>query len=167
MRDFKFIIAKTPEEYRKGKQLFIEYSETKRLGLEFQNFDKELNELEYQYGFPIGGLFLIKDEHDKYIGCGGIRKFKEGIAELKRMYIKTEYRGNGLGKRLLEKLVKLAEDLEYDRIWLDTLESLEAATHLYKKYGFKEQKPYRFNPNPDVLYLKIDLNNSDKRKIEK
>lgn len=157
MDNFKFIVAKTSEDYSIGKKLFIEYAETKKFDLGYQNFDKELNEINYQYGFPSGVLYLIANNLGEYIGCGGIRKFKEGIAEMKRMYIKKEFRGQGLGEKLLKKLIKSAIDLKYDKIWLDTLESLHAATHLYKKHGFKEQKPYRFNPNPDVLYFELIL----------
>jgi putative acetyltransferase len=154
---FEFIIAKTPKEYNIGKELFIEYANSKKFNLEYQNFDKELIEIHNQYGYPFGGLCLIKNNNDNYVGCGGIRKFKEGIAELKRMYIKEEFRGKGLGKKLLDRLIKLAIDLNYNNIWLDTLETLQAATHLYKIRGFKEIEPYRFNPRPDVLYFELEL----------
>ena len=123
--------------------------------MEFQNFTKELHEIKTQYGFPDGGLYLILSKNGKYIGCGGIRKFKDGVAELKRMYIKKEYRGKGLGRKLLEKLIQLATDLKYEKIWLDTLESLQAATNLYREYGFAEHEPDRFNPNPNVIYFEL------------
>ena len=82
--------------------------------MKFQNFTKELNELKTQYGFPYGGLYLILNKNDKYIGCGGIRKFKDGVAELKRMYIKKEYRGKGLGRKLLEALKEIT-NIDPDR----------------------------------------------------
>ena len=71
------------------------------------------------------------------------------------MYIKKEYCGKGLGRKLLEKLIQLATDLKYEKIWLDTLESLQAATNLYREYGFAEHEPDRFNPNPNVIYFEL------------
>ena len=150
--DFKSIIAVSEEEFEMGKLLFHEYSESLDFDLCFQNFEKELKEINVQYNSPDGGLILIVQD-SKFIGCAGIRKFEGDIGELKRMYIKSEYRGFGLGKKLLWESIKLAAKLGYKKIRLDTLTSMKAAVHLYKKNGFKETEAYRFNPSKDVLYF--------------
>jgi len=154
--EYKFIIADSKEEFAIGKFLFQEYSNSLNIDLCFQNFEKELEEINIQYNHPYGGLILILYD-SKYIACAGIRKFEDGICELKRMYIKPEYRGFGLGKKLVKKSIKLAAELGYKKIRLDTLSSMKAAVHLYKQNGFKEMVPYRFNPSEDVLYFEKDI----------
>jgi ribosomal protein S18 acetylase RimI-like enzyme len=89
----------------------------------------------------------------EFIGCAGIRKFKDNIAELKRMYIKPGYRGVGLGNKLLEIALLRAKELDYSKIYLDTLSSMKSAVKIYKTAGFKEIKPYRFNPSEDALFF--------------
>ncbi|MBI2968787.1 MAG: GNAT family N-acetyltransferase [Bacteroidetes bacterium] len=149
---YYIIIAKTAEEFSAGKELFIEYARSLGFDLCFQNFDKELEELDVQYNLPEGGLLLIRYGMD-YVGCTGIRKLENGIAELKRMYIKPDHRKAGLGKIMMEKAIELAKNLWFRKIRLDTLKNMTAAIHLYKSNGFYEIEPYRFNPLEEALYF--------------
>lgn len=150
--DCKFIIADSKEEFSVAKKLFREYSKCIKIDLSFQNFENELEEIKKQYREPEGGIILIKYNLE-FIGCAGIRKFKDNIAELKRMYIKPGYRGVGLGKKLLEIALLRAKELDYSKIYLDTLSSMKSAVKIYKTAGFKEIRPYRFNPSEDVLFF--------------
>ena len=160
MQNYQFILAKEKNDFDKGKELFLEYTKSKKFDLSYQNFDTELNKINIQYSFPAGGLILIQDNNNNYVGCGGIRKHKDSIAELKRMYIKPDHRGKGLGKKLLVFLIELVKKLGYKKIWLDTLESLKEATHIYRNFGFIQIDAYRYNPNPDVLYFELELKNN-------
>ena len=153
---YRLILASEMNDFELGKMLFKEYAESKGFDLSYQNFEQELIKINTQYNQPSGGLILIK-KGEMAVGCGGIRQFGESVAELKRMYIQPEHRGKGLGKQLLNKLIDLARKLQYERIWLDTLESLETATHLYRSSGFTEMEAYRFNPHTDVLYFEYNL----------
>lgn len=87
------------------------------------------------YGPPSGSLFLLYVDHE-IAGCGGIRHFDNHCAELKRMYIKPEWRGNGFGQQLLDAAIKAAKELGYRSIRLDTLPTMTAAIELYRKNGF-------------------------------
>ncbi len=149
---FEFIIASSDEDFSAAKKLFREYSNSIKIDLGFQNFEKEMEEIKNQYGKPEGGLILIKNSFG-FIGCVGIRKFNKEIAELKRMYIKPDYNGLGLGRVLLDNVLLLAKELKYRKIYLDTLSSMKAAVHIYKAAGFKETAPYRFNPSKEALYF--------------
>ena len=155
---YDFVLVNNITNFSKAKELFIEYSESLKIDLCFQDFENELKELHIQYKKPLGGIFLIRDLlSDKFIGCVGIRKFENKIAELKRMYIKEGHRNQGLGEQLLNLAVNLAKDLNYERLWLDTLEFMKPAIKLYRAKGFKEIEAYRYNPRTDVIYFELYL----------
>ena len=143
---FEIIVAKSGEEYQQAGLLFRKYAEELGIDLSFQGFEKELVELEDQYGAPDGGLLLIKNKKGQFIGCAGIRKLQDRTAELKRMYIDQEGRGLGLGSCLLKRSLELAKLLGYQRLRLDTLPFMKSAIMMYEKEGFYQIEAYRFNP---------------------
>jgi len=113
------------------------------------------------YREPEGGLVLVRDiRTGEFAGCAGIRKLDNGIAELKRMYVREGHRGKGLGQQLLDRAVDLARELKYERIRLDTLPSMKAAIRLYRKNGFREIQPYRYNPDKTALFFEMELEKS-------
>ncbi|UCG28401.1 MAG: GNAT family N-acetyltransferase [Bacteroidales bacterium] len=152
----KLIIANTKDEFFAGKELFLEYSIELNVDLSFQDFEKELREIDIQYNTPTGALILLKLEKD-FIGCCGIRQFNDRVAELKRMYIRKEHRKKGYGRYLLDKAIEISREMEYDKIRLDTLESMQAAIGLYRSYGFREIEPYRLNPVTGARYFELNL----------
>jgi len=149
-------IAKTPLEFESGKMLFEEYVRSLNVDLSFQDISKELENIQIQYGKPEGVLLLVCDG-DKFIGCSGVRKLDQVTAELKRMYVKNEYRGYQIGKSLLERSIELAKQLGYTKIRLDTLKNMSSAQKLYSSFGFYEILPYRFNPLPGTIYMEKKL----------
>lgn len=92
------------------------------------------------------------------LGCFGIRKSEKGICELKRMYLRTEARGLGLGKQLLKRAIEAGRELGYTKMRLDTLPTMHSAIHLYLKAGFYEIGPYCFNPVTGTKFFEITLN---------
>ena len=100
-------------EYEIANTLFREYAIHIGIDLSFQNFDKELIELEKQYSRPNGVIFIVYNEDENPIGCFGIRKFTASICELKRMYLKKEARGIGIGKKLILKAIEISKELKY------------------------------------------------------
>jgi len=90
-------------------------------------------------------------------GCVALRPFSTTIAEMKRLYVRPQYRGQGIGRKLVDAIVQAAIDRGYQAIRLDTLPELEAAIALYRKLGFQEIAPYNDNPVPGVLYLELVL----------
>lgn len=152
----KYSIATSKEEYEEAKKLFTEYAAWLNIDLCFQNFTKELDEIEKMYATDSGGIFLCVDD-DKYIGCSAIRRMDDTTCELKRMWVQQNYQGKGIGEELLKKCIDLAQQLNYKTIRLDTLSRLQPAIQLYKKYSFEETTSYYNNPNADVVYMKKEL----------
>ena len=151
-----YLRAGTDLEYAHAILLFKEYAQWLNIDLSFQHFDEELLSLKKMYAAPNGGIVLCKDE-DEFIGCVGIRKIDNNIAELKRMFVKPAYQKRGIGKTLLEKAIELAMALNYEMIRLDTLNYMSAAIKLYKQYGFYEIPAYYYNPNETAVYFEMKL----------
>lgn len=155
---YSFKLAQTKEEYLQGRQLFLEYAGSLDFDLGFQDFDRELEEIQQQYGKPEGGLILVFDSRSgEAIGCTGIRKSQAEIAELKRMFVKEKHRKKGLGKELMTRAILLAKELGYKKLRLDTLDTMIPANILYQRTGFKEIEAYRFNPFENVKYFELIL----------
>jgi ribosomal protein S18 acetylase RimI-like enzyme len=77
---------------------------------------------------------------------------------MKRLYVRPNYRGQGIGRALLNTVLAEARAIGYQRMRLDTVEPLmEDAVRMYRAYGFREIAPYRENPIPGALYMEIDL----------
>ena len=153
---FKITTVQTETEYTAASALFKEYAEWLNIDLSFQNFEEELLQLKEMYSEPTGAIFLLQQENE-FIGCVAYRKKGEGIAELKRMYIKPTTRKNGGGTILLEKALAAAKLLGYQLIRLDTLANMTPAINLYKKHGFYEIQPYYFNPEKNAVFFERKL----------
>lgn len=154
--NFTLINATTSEEYLAGKQLYREYAASLDFSLCFQDLDKEIVDIDVQYNKPYGTLILVKS-NDQYVGCAGIRHYENRIAELKRMYVKPEFRCHGLGRRMLDAAVSFCIRAGYEYIRLDTMRSMQEAIRIYTEYGFYEIEPYRYNPCKDALYMEKKL----------
>jgi len=152
----KYSIASTEQDFENGKKLFEEYARSLSVDLSFQNFSKELETIDKQYNKPQGGLLLAHDGINA-VGCAGVRKLDDHIAELKRMYVQRGYRGYQIGLRLLEHSIELAKELGYQKIRLDTLENMHKAQELYRSFGFYEIPSYRFNPLKGTIYMEKEL----------
>jgi GNAT superfamily N-acetyltransferase len=158
MESYDFILVDDEEGFRKARKLFVEYAGSLNIDLCFQHFNEELESIAVQYSKPDGGLIAIVCKNTgEFIGCAGVRKYEDAIAELKRMYIKSPFRGKGLGRELLHRSIKLAKELHYNSIRLDTLDTMTAAIALYTRHGFREIPAYRFNPCSDARYFELTL----------
>ena len=154
-----FVIAKTAAEFADGRKLFEAYASSLNFNLCFQGFTEELKALDQQYNTPTGALIIAYDAN-KAIGVVGVRKFDTDKAELKRMYTLPEYRGQKIGKELLNKAIQMATKLGYEQLLLDTLPEMQAAIKLYHDFGFTEGSAYRFNPFDEAIYMQLDLSPS-------
>lgn len=95
--------------------------------------------------------------HEKLAGCIGLRRIDDQNCEMKRLYVRPEFRGMKLGDILVEKIIMEAKEIGYSCILLDTLPFLQSAIHLYKKYGFYEIESYNDSPMDTSIYMKLDL----------
>jgi GNAT superfamily N-acetyltransferase len=96
----------------------------------------------------LGGVFLLVYRGDAVVGCGGVRTMSPGVGELKRMWIRPDNRGTGLGSRLLSELIEQSRGLGHTSLVLDTNRGLTEALVLYRKHGFEPIE--RYNDNPDA-----------------
>lgn len=153
----KLIQATTPEEIQQTRQLFEEYATGLGISLCFQNFDKELADLPGGYAPPSGRLFLAI-EGDEVMGCVALRKLGEGVAEMKRLYVRPPFRGHGLGRTLTEKLIAEALQIGYASLRLDTLPGkMDQAIAMYRSLGFQEIAPYYKNPVAGATFMELLL----------
>ena len=152
----EIIEAKTNELISETKELFQEYASTLGFDLDFQDFKKEMEGFPDHYSTPDGCLYLACYGKQR-IGCVGLRYFEKGICEIKRLYIRPEFRGMKAGRMLAEAAIKAARDIGYEYIRLDTLQSMESANSMYKSLGFYDIEPYRHNPIDGAMYMELDL----------
>ena len=142
----------THEEICGAKKLIIEYTQWLNLDLCFQNIDDELKNFPEKYQEP-DGAFIIAKENNNIIGCVGIRRLEPGICEMKRLFVNDNSKGKGIGKKLVEKIVEEAKNKKYEKIRLDTINTMDAALNIYCKNGFYIIEPYYDNPNRGTVYL--------------
>lgn len=121
-----------------------------------QNYDNELEHLESKYGHPYGRLYLALCDNE-LAGCIGLRKLDNDNCEMKRLYVKPEFRGKKIGNILVTKIIEDAKIIGYKHILLDTFPFLETAIKLYKSLGFYEIESYNNSPMDNLIYLKFDL----------
>ena len=122
----EFIPAKTMEDYREAAALLREYEAGLGIDLCFQGFSEELESLERMYG-PPGGRFLIVRQGERTAGCVALRDLGGGICEMKRLFVRPDFRGRGLGRKCAEEIVCAAREMGYASVRLDTLPSMRAA----------------------------------------
>ena len=150
------IQAETTGHINIAKELFIEYAKSLNFELCFQDFDKEVTELPGAYSPPEGRLFLA-EYGGEIAGCIALRKLEKEICEMKRLYVKPQFRGHNIGKNLVEKLIEDARKIGYKKMRLDTVPAMQTAQKLYKSIGFKEIEPYRLNPVQGAVYMELKL----------
>jgi ribosomal protein S18 acetylase RimI-like enzyme len=126
----------------------------------FQNFEAELVALPGDYAAPAGTLLLAYVD-EALAGCGAMRPLSDvdyaNACEMKRLYVRPAYRGQGLGRALSLRLIEEATRLGYRRMRLDALASMTEARGLYRSLGFREIPPYYHNPLPGPLFFERDL----------
>jgi putative acetyltransferase len=157
VRSLSLFQAESAAQIAQARELFLEYAQSLGFSLCFQNFDKELAELPGDYAPPAGRLLLAEFD-TQLAGCVALHRLDNAICEMKRLYLRPQFRGKGLGRLIAEKIIVEARQIGYERMRLDTVEPvMKDAVAMYRRFGFKDIAPYRPNPNPGVLYLELQL----------
>jgi ribosomal protein S18 acetylase RimI-like enzyme len=139
------------------RALFVEYAQSLNFNLCFQSFERELKDLPGDYRVPAGRLVLARID-GRPAGCVALRRLDPRICELKRLYVRPEFRGHRLGKQLTDHVLDEARRAGYSTVRLDTISgAMDRAIELYRAIGFKEISPYYSNPIPNALYMELSL----------
>ena len=154
---FELQQAEFPEQIASIRQLFLEYANSLSFSLCFQSFEKELAELPGDYAPPAGRLLLVTANHQP-AGCVALHRIAPEVCEMKRLYVRQQFRGKGLGRMLAKRVIADAREIGYQKLRLDTVEPLmRDAVAMYRKLGFREIAPYRENPIDGALYMELNL----------
>lgn len=160
--EIKILSAEDRIEIEQIKELFIEYTKSLAINLDFQNIRSELETLPGKYVKP-DGLLILALVDGQTAGCIALRKLEEKICEMKRLYVRDEFRGYGIGSSLISFLVNEAKRMNYDFMRLDTLDTMKAAQNLYVSYGFYDIEPYTFNPINGARFMELNLLSNKKK----
>jgi len=144
------------EEMPLVRKLFEEYAASLDIDLCFQDFGHELETLPGAYAAPEGAIIVAFADGEP-AGCVALRRFERTVCEMKRLYVKPEHRGKGIGRSLAEAVIARAREIGYASIKLDTLQSMTEANALYVALGFTECSPYRHNPCQCPVYMELSL----------
>ena len=150
--------ARTADDLASTIKLFRAYAASLEIDLSYQNFEAELAAMPGQYAPPAGELLLARDCAGHPLGCVALRPLDaEGCCEMKRLYVSSERRGIGLGRRLVEAILREAERIGYREMRLDTLPSMAGALALYRRAGFEPMAAYYDTPVVRTIFLRRSL----------
>jgi GNAT superfamily N-acetyltransferase len=146
----------TDEDRVHVRDLFLEYLQwaNARVNEEFGiNFDiasmVEQNMLQLDKFLPPYGRLLLGEYEGQVVGLACMRRIREDIGEIKRMYVQPAFRGKGIGRALIEDLIAEAREIGYPRIRLDSTRFMKEAHSLYRSVGFQEIEPYPESEIPE------------------
>lgn len=149
----KIILAKNAPDLTGVKSLFQEYADFLKDAYCLRDFERELDE------FPDGYATLLLARVDNsdagavgLIDCGG------GVCEMKRLYVRPDYRGLNVGRRLCLELIQYARKRNMQMMKLETLPRLEAAIGLYKEIGFSVCEKNYDNRADGVILMELNIN---------
>ena len=149
--------ATTQSDIEQARTLFKEYEANLGISLCFQNFAEELANLPGDYAPPDGRLLLAR-EYDQLLGCIALRPLGPTTCEMKRLFVRPEYRARGLGRVLVEAVIEEAKKIGYTHMRLDTLPGImDRAIALYRAAGFIEIPSYYQNPVDTATFMELDL----------
>jgi len=149
--------AESEADIEEVREIFREYEASLGLDLCFQGFEDELNNLPGKYAAPKGRLYLAQVSN-MVAGCIALRPLEPDVCEMKRLFVREEFRGLQIGRLLIERVIDDAREIGYVAMRLDTFPpKMGKAVQLYESYGFHEIPAYYNNPNEGVLFMELRL----------
>ena len=124
--------------------------------LDLQDYEFEMGNPEKKYALPNGRLYIAYCD-DRVAGCIALRKLSETECEMKRFYVRPQFRGNHIGRALAEAIIDDAKEIGYESMLLDTLPMLTTAIAMYDGMGFQRIPPYNDYPVEKTVFMKLDL----------
>lgn len=144
------------ELFREYTRMLVELDPEFQKSLDEQNYDEELEHLEDKYGLPGGRLYLAWQDGE-LAGCVGMKKLDDKTGELKRLYVRPSFRGQHLGRELVERIIEDARSLGYSRLMLDTMPELVSARRMYENMGFRVTERYNNSPLDTTIFMEYRL----------
>lgn len=149
--------AASPDDLTIVRALFDAYAASLPVDLAYQDFAAEVAGLPSAYAPPRGALLLAR-RGDAAIGCAALRGLgADGICEMKRLFVRDDARGLGLGRALAVAIIAAARDRGYAELRLDTLATMAAARALYARLGFARIAPYYAPTPPGTIFMALAL----------
>lgn len=124
--------------------------------LDGEGLDHDIAHWEQEYDGASGLLLVVEDPTGQIVGTAGIRSLAPGVGEIKRMWIRPERQGLGLGRRLMNECLDRARGLGFRVLRLDTEREMTAALRLYRRCGFREIPDYNGNPRAEI-WMELEL----------
>jgi len=152
----QIISAEKQDHYQNVRELFMQYADSLDFDLEFQGFSQELATLPGHYA-PPEGCILLAEESGCFVGCVALRPLEDKICEMKRLYVRSGYRGLGIGRMLACSVIDRAREIGYEKMRLDTIVTMKEAKTLYYSLEFRNIKAYRYNPLDEPTYMELEL----------
>lgn len=161
----KIIPATSKENIADVQELFREYARIPGVAPCVEDFEREVAALPGLYAPPGGTLLLAFEDGTGVVprgavGCVGLRRWDQHACEMKRLYVRPEFRDCGAGCALVNEVIAAGRSLGYQKMLLDTLPSMLKAQELYRSLGFREIAAYSKKPIPGALFFELDLRES-------
>jgi ribosomal protein S18 acetylase RimI-like enzyme len=157
----RIVPAQSEEAISRVRDLFREYGAMPGVAPCLEDFEREVISLPGRYAPAAGRLLLAIQENpvnpEEVIGCVAMRRIAQDVCEMKRLYVRPAFRGQGAARELAKELIAEARSIGYERMLLDTLPSMQEAHKLYRTLGFREISSYQKNPIPGALFFELRL----------
>ena len=155
---FEIIPARTAKDLSDTRNLFEAYAKHLAIDLSFQDFSAELTTLPGKYAPPGGEILLARSSDGQTVGCVALRPLdKSGQCEAKRLYVVPASQGCGIGKALLNAVIRVAAERGYENLWLDSLPQMKSAIAMYEKMGMVPTEPYNNAFLEGTIFMKYNL----------
>ena len=148
--------AESGEDIAHVRVLFQEYWDSFGFTPCFQNFSQELADLPGKYALP-GGRLALGWVSGRPAGCAALRPIDGLRCEAKRLYVRPEARGCGLGAALLAWVIEEARAIGYRELLGDTMPVMQQALAMYDRLGFERTGPYAAEATEGAIYLRLKL----------
>jgi GNAT superfamily N-acetyltransferase len=123
---------------------------------EVEAFQHQLRNLADHFGPPDGYLLLAR-YGEEVAGCVALKKLSNDVCEMKRLYVRTEFRGLKIGRQLAEAIIEQAKKIGCRQMLIHTISAMKEANGLYRSLGFAEIEPYEYSPREDAVFMELKL----------
>ncbi len=152
----RIVLVESAVDLERVRTLFREYWNSFGFTPCFQGFSEEVAGLPGKYA-PPGGRLALALVDDAAAGCVALRRIDAERCEAKRLYVRPEFRGRGMGRALLQWVIAEARAAGYREMLGDTMPLMRQALEMYERIGFQRTAPYIPEATPGAIYLRLKL----------